>query len=106
MTRRLPVFGLGLGIALGLGLGSAFAPAADDKPTEKPAETTTPVPAPNAPLKAPDWSKYATVGDVFGEVVKADANSVTFRVTWNVQVGGKGRPRLSGNNRNFHNPFS
>src|SRR5438445_4619791 len=104
MMRRLPV--LGLGIALGL--GSAFAPAADDTPTQKPTEKTAPAPAPAVALKAPDWTKYTTVGDVFGEVVKADDKSVTIRVTWDVTAsgGGKGRPRLSGNHRNFHNPFT
>lgn len=94
MTRTLPA----LVLVTALGLGTAL--AADDTPAEK----TAPAPA----LKAPDFSNYTTVGDVFGEVVKADVNSVTFRVTWDVTVsgGGRGRPRLSGNHRNFHNPFT
>lgn len=56
--------------------------------------------------KAPDWGGFATVADVVGTVVKADENAVTFRVTWYVPQGGTNRrPNLSGNHRNFHNPY-
>jgi len=60
------------------------------------------------PPKGPDFSKYAYVADVVGEIVKADDKKLTLRVTWNVTQtqGGGGRPRLSGNNRNFHNPYA
>jgi hypothetical protein len=67
--------------------------------------------------KAPDWSKYKTVGEVVGEVVKADPNGLTLRVTWYVpQVqrsssGGnrnrnRGRRPGIGGNQNFRNPFT
>lgn len=57
--------------------------------------------------KAPDWSGFTTVADVVGTVVKADENAVTFRVTWYVPQGGTNRrPNLSGNHRNFHNPYA
>jgi hypothetical protein len=67
--------------------------------------------------KAPDWSKYKTVGEVVGEVVKADPNGLTLRVTWyvpQVQRSGNGgnrnrgrgrRPGIGGN-QNFRNPFA
>ena len=95
MTRWL------LTLVLGLALG--FTAAADDpKPDAKPTPTKT------APLPAPDYSKYSTIGDVVGTVVKADETSVTFRVTWMVPAGGNsgGRPRLSTNSRNFSNPLT
>jgi hypothetical protein len=59
--------------------------------------------------KAPDWSHYTTVGDVVGEVVKADATKLTVRVTWSQVSGGanpKRRPPLSANPRNFVNPYA
>jgi hypothetical protein len=66
--------------------------------------------SPSEPQKRPDFTGYVYVTDVVGEVVKADDRSVTVRVTWlepqSKGGGNRGRPRLSGNNRNFHNPFS
>jgi hypothetical protein len=65
------------------------------------------LPASAADDKRPDWSGYTTVGNVVGEVVKADATKLTLRVTWFVQSGGGNRrPRLSGNAGNFRNPFT
>jgi hypothetical protein len=85
-----------------LGYSLAFLPAlcaADDTPS--PAKTRTPAP------KATDWSHYAYVADVVGEIVKADNNKLTLRVTWfTTQTQGNGRPNLSGNHRNFHNPYA
>lgn len=69
-------------------------------------------PAKLLPTKAPDWSAYARVGDVVGEVVKADDKSITLRVTWfmpQVKNGGGNnarRPQLGNNNRNFRNPYA
>jgi hypothetical protein len=72
-----------------------------------------PTPAKPAPAKAPDFSKYVTVADVVGEVVKADGDKITLRITWFVpqtQGGNKNnnnhRPPLSANNRNFRNPYA
>lgn len=87
-----------------LGYSLALLPAvggADDEKSAKP----TKEPAP----KAPDWSAYRTVGDVVGEVVKADDKQITLRVTWYQPQGGSGnnrRPPLSANNRNFRNPYA
>lgn len=99
MMRLMPVAAL----AMVLGSGSTWAVARDD---EKPIPAPVPTPTTTPPLKAPDFSGYTLVGDVIGEVVKADDKSVTFRVTWMVSAPSKSRPRLSGNHRNFNNPFS
>lgn len=66
--------------------------------------------------KAPDWSNYTFVADVTGEVVRADDKKVILRVTWfapQVKNGGNNnninkfrRPNLSGNHRNYRNPFA
>lgn len=91
---------LGYTLALLPGLCSA-----DDKtPAKDPATTTT-------PAKAPDFSKYANVADVVGEIVKADNSKLVLRVTWfeqQVQGGNNNfrRPNLSANHRNFHNPYA
>jgi hypothetical protein len=65
----------------------------------------------SATAKAPDWSGYRFVGDVVGEIVKADDKKLVLRVTWfepQAQAGGKNnrRPQLSQNNRNFRNPYA
>ncbi|MCS6866925.1 MAG: hypothetical protein RMJ56_13010 [Gemmataceae bacterium] len=73
---------------------------ADDKPSTDP------------PAKAPTFPGYVFVADVVGEVVKADEDSITLRVTWyEPQVRGgnnpnRVRPNLNRNNRNFRNPFA
>lgn len=66
--------------------------------------------------KGPDWSGYTFVADVVGEVVRADDKKVILRITWyepQVKKGGNNnannknrRPNLSGNNRNFRNPYA
>jgi len=72
----------------------------DEKTTDKTSAKPT-------PQKAPDWSKYTTVTDIVGEIVRADANKLVLRVTWLVpQNSGNNRPHLSGNHRNFHNPHA
>ena len=72
--------------------------AADDKDT-KPATSTS-------SDKPPDFSKYAFVGDAVGEIVKADDNSLTVRMTWLAQVNqpNKGRPQLQGGK--YHHPHA
>src|SRR5262249_52390351 len=54
---------------------------------------------------------YTYVTDLVGEIVKADSNKLTLRVTWFVpqQQGNNNvnhRPPLSGNHRNFRNPYA
>src|SRR5262245_31419898 len=80
-------------VALGYALSLLPRSAADDKSKD---------------AKGPDWSGYTTVGDVVGEVVKADDKKLTLRVTWFVPQTGGGihRPGLSGHAGNFRNPFS
>lgn len=41
----------------------------------------------------PDWSAYAAVGDAVGEVVKADENGLTLRISWAApaSAGTRGR---------------
>lgn len=61
--------------------------------------------------KLTDWSKYSYVTDAVGEIVKADASKLTLRITWYVtqqqrnQYGNR-RPNLSGNHRNYRNPYN
>ncbi len=56
--------------------------------------------------KAPDWSKYTTVGEVVGEIVKASDSKLTLRVTWYVQPNaGNKRPSLRGGGGNYRNPY-
>jgi hypothetical protein len=61
------------------------------------------------PKKAPDYSGYVTVGEVVGEVVKADDKQVTIQVTWYVpQVSGGGgarRPPI-GRGGIYRNPYA
>lgn len=61
------------------------------------------------PKKAPDYSGYVTVGEVVGEVVKADEKHVRIQVTWYVpQVKGGGgvrRPPI-GRGGNYRNPYA
>ena len=85
-----------------LGYTLAFLPGlrADDE-TPSPSKKKEPAPKPT------DWSKYAYVSDVVGEIVKADSNKLVLRVTWSTtQTSGGGRPNLSANHRNFHNPYA
>lgn len=77
--------------------------SADDTPAKDKADKSA------SPNKGPDWTKYAYVTDVVGEIVKADDKKLTLRVTWfepQVQGGNNRRPNLSANNRNFHNPHA
>jgi|GEM_PF-1170449 hypothetical protein len=60
------------------------------------------------PKKLPDYSGYVTVGEVVGEVVKADEKQVTIQVTWyvpQVKGGGVRRPPI-GRGGNYRNPFA
>jgi hypothetical protein len=89
---------LGAAFALGLVLVSLPVLADETQPTKE------------SPAKLPSFADYVYVADVVGEVVRADDKSVTLRITWYVpQQSGNGnrnsRPRLSQNNRNFHNPY-
>ncbi len=69
-------------------------------------------PTTDTPQKAPTFPGYVFVADVVGEVVKADEDSITLRVTWyEPQIRGGNnpnriRPNLNRNNRNFRNPFA
>jgi len=90
---------------VGLGYSLAILPivwAADDSPTKPTKESAS---------ARIDWSAYRTIGDVVGEVVKANDRQVTIRVTWyetKMSGGGGGgnrRPPLSANPRNFRNPY-
>lgn len=90
------VLRLGAAFALGSALVGFPALADDSKST-------------SGSQKRPDFTGYVYVSDVVGEVVKADDKSVTVRVTWySVQSkgGGRGRPSLYGNRRNYRNPFA
>jgi hypothetical protein len=97
---------LRVGAAFALGSALVGLPAlADDakNPSESKSSLET--------QKRPDFTGYVYVADVVGEVVKADDKHVTFRVTWMQPVAKKGsnnnrgRPNLSRNHRNFHNPY-
>jgi hypothetical protein len=59
------------------------------------------------PKKAPDYSGYITVGEVVGEVVKADDKHVRVQVTWYVPQlkGGVRRPPI-GRGGNYRNPYA
>ena len=86
---------LRVGAALVLGLGLAALGVAAEPPMDDPA-------------KAPRFPGYVFVADAVGEVIKADDSSVTLRITWlepQAKNGNKGRRNLSGNHRNFQNPF-
>ncbi len=63
-------------VALAAGLAGSLPAAA-----KKPADVTSVAPA------KPDWSGFATVGDVVGEVVKVDDAGFTLRVDWSAQNG-------------------
>lgn len=54
-----------------------------------------PVSSPPA-VKAPDWSKYAPVSEVEGEIVKVGENGFTLRVTWFETTSGSGGSRGGG----------
>lgn len=97
-----------VGFAFALGLGLTTLPqgmsGADEKDAKSTGTTTTPTPK-EAPPKAPDFSKYAFVGDITGEIVSSDDKKLVLRVTWFVpQNAPNNRPNLNGNNRNFRNP--
>jgi hypothetical protein len=66
-----------------LGLGfAALAGANDQKPDDKkPAEKKSDKPA--------DWSAFSSAGEVSGEIVKADEDGFTLRISW--QTPGKSR---------------
>jgi hypothetical protein len=88
-------------VAFGYALVQIPELGADDKDTKTPA--TTSASTAKATDKAPDFSKYVFVSDTVGEIVKADSNSLTMRVTWYSQPGNKNpRPNLSQHNRNSH----
>jgi hypothetical protein len=46
--------------------------------------------------KPPDWSHYKQVGNLFGEIVKADDKKITLRVSWLQQSGSYRRPGSRG----------
>ena len=86
---------LRVGTAFVLGLGLVGLSVAAEPPKDDPA-------------KAPTFPGYVFVADAVGEVVKADDSSVTLRITWlepQAKNGNNGRRNLSGNHRNFQNPF-
>ncbi len=61
----------------------------------------------NPAQKLPNYSGYVTVGDVVGEIVKADDKHITVQVTWyepQVRGGAVRRPPIG--NRNFRNPLA
>lgn len=63
------------------------------------------------PDKAPDWSKYATVGEVTGEVTKVNGDSFTVRVSWlqaqAMRMGRNGRPSGGGGTpKEMHQDYS
>jgi hypothetical protein len=72
-----------LALAVGLAAGVVTTSAADDEKkgdkTDKPAKPAD---------KAPDWSKYATAGEVTGAVVSADEDGVTVRLSGLARTGG------------------
>lgn len=80
---------LACGFALGvLGLTGV---ADDEKSTPKP-----------MPEKAPDWSKYAPVTQVVGEVMEADENGLTLRLTQLVPNLSRGRGRGGARPKQVH----
>jgi hypothetical protein len=76
-------------LAAGLGFIGIVIPEsiAADPPKETPAASDKPA----------DWSKFATVTDISGEITKSDSNGFTLRVTFYGPKGGTNtRPQLSG----------
>ena len=75
------------------------------------ADTTPSEPRPKSlgDQKLTDWSNYCYVADTVGEIVRADAGRLVLRVTWyetHAQANRGGRRNLSGNHRNFRNPYA
>src|SRR5260221_8255133 len=68
-----------------LGLGLAALAADDDKKADDKKRVE------KKSDKAPDWSAFASAGEVSGEVVKADDDGLTLRLSW--QTAGKARPK-------------
>ncbi len=92
-------------VALGYSLSLLPALCAADEPAKEPAAKGI------GDQKPIDWSNYVFVTDAVGEIVKADGAKLTLRVTWYVQQNqanknGNRRPNLSGNHRNFRNPYA
>ena len=79
--------------------------AADDT---SPSKSKTPTPTKEPVAKAPTFPGYMFITDAVGEVVKANDNTVTLRITWYTTQTSKttARNMLSGRNRNYYNPFS
>lgn len=103
MTRHL------FRATVGLVIGLSAAAAADEPGSSGPPKPTA------ADRKGPDFSGYATVTTVTGEVVRADDSKVTLRIFWQHAVqksgggnGGRGRrPSLHGNHgRGHHSPYA
>ena len=69
-------------VALGYSLALLPALAADDKDSPS--------------TKPPDWSHYTRVGNLVGEIVKADDKKITLRVKWFQQSGNYRRPGSRG----------
>ena len=95
MAHRVWQFVLAVGVAVG---GGAPGRADDEKKSDekKPA-------APATPDKMPEWSKnYASAGELFGEIVKADEKGITLQVSELAPNGsggyksGKGRGKGGG----------
>ena len=79
-------------VALGYTLALFPALSAADEPTKPEAPKSL------GDQKHVDWSNYVFVADAVGEIVKADNNKLTFRVTWYVTQNapnGNRRPNLS-----------
>ncbi len=92
-------------VALGYTLALLPALCAADEPA------TNPAPKSLGDQKHVDWSNYVFVADAVGEIVKADSSKLVLRVTWyETQAaknnGNRGRRNLSGNHRNFRNPYA
>ncbi|MCE9561072.1 MAG: hypothetical protein K8U57_03355 [Planctomycetes bacterium] len=89
-------------VALGYTLALVPLLCAADEPAPKSLGDTKPV----------DWSNYTYVTDTVGEIVRADASKLVLRITWYETQAAKnngrnnGRRNLSGNHRNFRNPYA
>ncbi len=88
-----------------------------------PALCAADTPTGTSPATKPiDWSQYTSVATVVGEIVKADKDKLTLRITWfepqkqntnnknknnnNNKNKNNGRPNLNGNKGNFRNPYA
>jgi hypothetical protein len=80
---------IGFGLALGLGLLAVPQAGADDP---KAAGELKPATSSPAVMPRVDWSGYLRVTEITAEVVRADENSLTLRISW---LAPKGNQRMS-----------